>query len=193
MRSVRPIPGFFYRYAGLAQLFHWVTAIAVIGMLIAGFIMTDMPVSADKVKLYGIHKALGALLLGVTLLRMFYRFFSASPPLTLEGSGAKYVRAAAKAGHLALYAMLVLMPLTGWAMSSASGFPVSVFGWFLLPDIAPQSAELAQTLSSVHEIGAFVFCGLIGVHVAAVIFHMAVIKDKLLFRMLPGKRGCAIK
>lgn len=168
-------------YTRTARVFHWVMAAAIIGMLAVGLYMADLDFSPFKLKLYGWHKAVGFLVLVAAVLRVLWRFKHKAPalPTTMQ----KLEKQVAKAAHLALYGMMFLMPLSGWAMSSAYGFPVSVFGWFTLPNIAPKSKELAGILHEVHEYAGFALIGLIVLHVGAGLYHHFIRKDGVLRRM----------
>jgi cytochrome b561 len=174
------------RYPLHMQLFHWAIAAAVLFMLGLGFYMDGLPVSLQKLSLYGLHKSVGMTVLALALLRILARTLSDVPPLHAPGKYGRTIVLAAQAGHFALYFMLLAMPLSGWTLSSAAGLPVSVFGLFAAPDLVPPNAETRKIAETAHEIGAFVLCGLILVHVGAVVFHHLVLKDRLILRMLPA-------
>lgn len=89
--------------------------------------------------------------------------------------------------HRALYALFFIVPLVGWAYSSAAGFPIVVFGVLPLPDFVPADKALAELIKPWHEISAFTLMGLVLLHVAAAIKHQWINKDRLIQRMLPGK------
>lgn len=88
-------------------------------------------------------------------------------------------------GHWLLYALIIAMPLSGWVMSSASGFPVSVFGWFVLPDLVAPDMSLKALMLDVHEYMAYAIIALVSVHVLAALLHHFYYKDNVLLRMLP--------
>ncbi len=91
------------------------------------------------------------------------------------------------ATHVLLYGLFFLVPLVGWAYSSAAGFPVVLFGVLPLPDFVPASKELAATIKPWHAYLAWSLAALVVLHVAAAIKHHWVDKDGLLQRMLPGR------
>ena len=87
-----------------------------------------------------------------------------------------------------MYALFFLVPLMGWAYSSAAGFPIVVFGVLPLPDFVPVDKALAEWIKPLHELSAFALVGLAGLHIAAALKHQLVDKDGLIGRMLPGRR-----
>ena len=93
-----------------------------------------------------------------------------------------WLRVAAHAGHFALYAFLLLMPLLGWAIVSAEGRLPSLLGWSLPALIAPDR-ELAHQLEELHELGATIGYYLIGGHVIAALWHHFRLRDNTLLRM----------
>lgn len=169
-------------YGIVAKTFHWLMALAILGLLIVGFIMADMETSPDKFKLYGIHKAVGALFLMAVFLRLFWRFINIIP---LSPEIPRWQKLAAHAAHYGLYALMVAMPLSGWLMSSAAGFPVSVFGWFTLPDLIAPDKAMRELMGEVHETLAIAIIALVSLHALAALKHHFIDKDNTLRRMLP--------
>lgn len=169
-------------YGLIAKLFHWVMALTILGLLVVGFIMSDMETSPDKFKLYGIHKAIGALVLGAALLRILWRFVNIVPK---SPEMPRWQKIAAHAAHYGLYVLMVAMPLSGWLMSSAAGFPVSVFGWFTLPDLIAPDKAMRELMGEVHETLAIAIIALVSLHALAALKHHFINKDNTLRRMLP--------
>ena len=168
------------KYPKLSRLLHWVMAAAIIFMLAVGLYMTRQEYSPFIISLYGVHKSIGFLILVAAALRLSWRWKSALPP---EAPAPKWQQRTARYTHYALYVLMFLMPLSGWAMSSALGFPVSVFGWFVLPDIAPAGKELGHLLEEIHEYSAYTLIALSSLHILAALYHHFVKKDDLLRRM----------
>ena len=90
--------------------------------------------------------------------------------------------------HFGLYALMFIVPLTGWVMSSAGGHPVVFFGIWTLPDIVVQDDDLRETMEDLHETVANVLLGLIALHTAAALKHHFIQRDDVLARMLPFLR-----
>lgn len=170
-------------YGWIAIILHWLMAVMIIGLLILGLYMTRLPISLEKLRFYGWHKEWGILVLGLVLLRVFWRATNVTPrfPETLPYSQ----KLAARAVHLAFYGFMIILPLTGWLMSSAVGLQVSFFGLFLLPDLVPADPRLEQVLALSHEYLSYALIAAIGAHTAAALWHHFVHKDDILTRMLP--------
>ena len=87
---------------------------------------------------------------------------------------------------LALYAIMIGMPLAGWLLLSAAGKPIPFFGLQLPALIGPDKA-LAGQIKEVHELVGTLGYFLIGAHAAAALFHHYIKRDNTLLRMLPAK------
>lgn len=170
-------------YGSVAKAFHWVMAALIILNLIVGLKMAGLPVGPDKFKLYGWHKSFGALVLILVSLRLAWRLANVTP--LLPGTIRPFEQTLARLGHFALYALMFAMPLSGWAMSSAAGLPVSFFGLFILPDLVEPNQALKATLMELHELMGFALIGMILLHVLAALLHHFYYKNNVLRRMLP--------
>ncbi len=171
------------RYGLVATLLHWLMGLAIIGMLAVGLYMTGLELSPDKLKLYGLHKAIGITLLSAFILRVLWRLVNVIP--SLPDAIPAWERWAAHASHFLLYTLMLAMPMTGWLMSSYAGFPVSVFGLFTMPDLVAADKEMAEVMKEVHEWLAYGLIALITVHAGAALKHHFIDKDMILRRMLP--------
>jgi cytochrome b561 len=87
------------------------------------------------------------------------------------------MKLAAQLSHYAFYALMIGMPLIGWGMLSAAGYPVVLFTGAQLPAILPQSDSMHTLLWNAHFYLAFVFIALIQLHIAAALFHALVRRD----------------
>jgi cytochrome b561 len=96
------------------------------------------------------------------------------------------MKLAAHLSHYALYALMIGMPLIGWGMLSAAGYPIVLFGGVQLPAILPHSDGLHALLWDAHFYLAFAFFALILLHVAAALFHALVRRDGVFETMTPG-------
>jgi cytochrome b561 len=171
-------------YSRIAIVLHWLLALAILGSLGFGVYMTDLPMSPSRLKLYNYHKWAGITILVLSAARLLWRL-SHRPPEDVAMPA--WQRRAAHATHWALYALFFAVPLSGWAHSSATGFPVVWFGVLPLPDLAPVDRPLAQTLKLVHNVFAGLLASLVVVHVAAALKHQFVDRDGLLRRMWPAR------
>lgn len=173
-------------YGTISQTFHWLMALAVIGMLFLGFWMHGLTLSPEKIAWYGLHKSIGTCILAAAILRYGWRLLNPRPEL--PAAMRWHDKLAAHLGHLALYGLMLAMPLSGWLMSSASGFPVSVFGWFTLPDLVGSDKELKDIFNAIHYYLALALIGMASVHALAALYHHFIKRDNVLRRMLPWSK-----
>ena len=174
------------RYSLPAIILHWLLALALFGMFGMGLFMTVLPISPLRLKLYNWHKWAGVTVLSLSLLRLIWRL-THQPPALPEGlvqSMPRWQRLAHHATHHALYALFFIVPLVGWAYSSAAGFSIVLFGVLPLPDFVPADKALAELIKPWHEISAFAMMALVFVHVAAAFKHQWISKHRLIQRML---------
>ncbi|MBN8488850.1 MAG: cytochrome b [Burkholderiales bacterium] len=172
------------RYTGVAIALHWLLALLIVGAFGVGLYMADLPNSLAKLKLYNWHKWVGVTILALSALRLVWRL-THRPPADVPGP--RWQQLAAHATHHALYALFFLVPLAGWAYSSAKGFPIVWFGVLPLPDFVPKDEALAELIKPWHESLAWLMALLVVLHVAAAIKHHVFDRDGLINRMRPGR------
>ena len=171
------------RWGWVSQLLHWVIVVLIIVQVTLAEIADDLPIGAKKLALLARHKSFGITILGLALLRLAWRQLHPTP--ALPGTLKPYERALARFTHFMLYALLFAMPLSGWMMSSARGFPVSWFHIFQLPDLVPKNKALYDAFLTTHHTLAVVLAVVVTLHVAGALKHHFVLKDNVLRRMLP--------
>ena len=177
------------RYSAVAIALHWVLGLAILGMFGVGLYMTDLPFSPWRLKLYNWHKWAGVTILALSVLRLVWRLTHrppALPQVTALGMSGWQTRAY-HATHTLMYALFFMVPLMGWAYSSAAGFPIVWFGQIPLPDLLPVNKEMAELIKPLHKILALALVGLASLHIAAALKHQFVDRDGLLQRMLFGR------
>lgn len=177
------------RYNPLAIAFHWILAIAIVGAFGVGLYMTGLPMSPTRLKIYTWHKWAGVTILALSALRLLWRLAKAPPALPAAVSRAmpRWQHLAHHGTHAALYLLFFAVPLSGWAYSSAAGFPITWFGVLPLPDLVAPDKALAEVLKESHELLAFALAGLVVLHVAAALKHQIIDRDGLLLRMWPAR------
>jgi cytochrome b561 len=177
-----------HRYSHTAIVLHWVLGLSILGLFGVGLYMTSLPFSPARLKLYNWHKWAGITILTLSALRLLWRATHRPPalPNAIADAMPAWQHWAHHGTHYALYALFFLVPLIGWAYSSAAGFPIVVFGVLPLPDFVPVDKALAEMIKPLHELSAFALIGLAGLHIAAALKHQWIDKDGLLKRMLPG-------
>lgn len=171
------------RYTRTAIALHWLIALLIGGAFPLGLYMADLELSPTKLRLFSYHKWIGITVLLLAALRLAWRLTHRPPPF-VPGMP-RWQEIAAHATHHLLYLLLVAVPLSGWLMSSALGFPVVWFGVLHLPDLVAKNKELGDVLKDVHETLNYVMLALVAVHVAGALKHHLVDRDATLVRMLP--------
>ena len=174
------------RYSSTAIVLHWLIGLALLGMVALGFYMTGMKLSPLKLQVFSWHKWAGISILALVLVRMAWRVVS--PPPALPGHMSPLAKLVAHLGHLALYVLMLGIPLTGWLMSSAKGFQTVWFGVLPLPDLIGKNLELGRMLSGAHLALNVALLVLVVGHVVAALVHQFVRKDGTLYRMVPVAR-----
>ena len=172
-------------YTATAKGLHWLMAILIFGLLALGFYMQDLPLSPEKLQFYSWHKWAGVTVFALVWLRLLWRVTHRPPAYPISMSGLQ--QALAHTGHLVLYVLMIVIPLSGWLMSSAKGVPTVWFGVLPLPDLIGRDKELGKQLAELHSALNIGFLVLIGGHAAAALFHHLVHKDDTLRRMLPAR------
>lgn len=169
------------RYSRLAVTFHWVIALAIFVMFPLGFYMVGLPLSPRKLQLYSYHKWIGVSIFALVWLRLLWRLMN--PPPALPKHYPPHILWLSKLGHAGLYFFMVVVPISGWLMSSAMGFQTVWFGVFPLPDLLERDKELADTLLNVHLFLNIAFLVLIIGHILAALKHHFIDKEPFLNRM----------
>ncbi len=157
----------------LSRLLHWTMAVLILAMLFIGVAMVSS--LSDYHRLVSIHKPIGILILALVAIRLVNRLFNRPPPLPARMPGV--LRFAAHASHWLLYALMFALPLIGWGMLSAAGYPIALVGSFHLPPILPHDATLYATLRPLHTVLAFVLFATFLVHLGAALTHALIFRD----------------
>jgi cytochrome b561 len=175
------------RYSAVAILLHWVLGLAILGAFGVGLLLEEMPLSPFKFQLISWHKWAGICILAGSAFRLLWRVTHRPPALTVQQQSAMvgWQHTVYRLTHVAFYALFFIVPLCGWAYSSAKGYPVVLFGLWPLPDLVGKNPALAELFEEGHAIGAFVLIGLVVVHALAAIKHQAIDRDGLMNRMRP--------
>jgi len=172
-------PGFTLLSRGL----HWLMAVLILAMLFIGVAMVTS--LADYHRLVSLHKPLGILILALVVVRLVNRFLNPAPPLPAHMPG--WQKRAAKASHVALYALMLAMPLIGWAMLSAAGYPIVLWGALHLPPILPHDAMVYAVLRQAHTVLAYLLFATILAHLAAALLHALIHRDGVFDSMAPWR------
>lgn len=168
-------------FGAVSRLIHWLTAAGVIGMLLLGSYIARMEVGLSNLWLFGLHKSIGLVLLALLAVRLVWHRLSPPPP-PLE-DGIPWHGVLARWTHRTLYALLLLVPLTGWIASAASGLDVVLFETWTLPRIAPVSERWETAFFAAHGVLTKALGGLVVLHFLGALRR----RDGTLRRMLTGR------
>lgn len=163
-------------YGLISKALHWLMALAIIIMIIVGLSMGSVdksdPLRGD---LYLLHKSTGVVLLLLLVFRLLW-LFVISPAPKAPAELAPFERKLSTAIKHSLYLLMLLVPVSGYCMSSFGGHAINVYGWFELPMLFEKNKALGGFFHEVHEIAGIALIPLIILHVAGAIKHR--IKDK---------------
>ncbi|OPA83617.1 cytochrome B [Pseudomonas fluorescens] len=167
-------------FAPLARLLHWLMALMIIAMLFIGAGMAAS-VSERHEWLINLHKPLGIAILALVIVRLIVRFSTRQPPLPADLP--LWQALAAKASHVLLYALMLVLPVLGWAMISAAGDPVMLSSSVQLPALVGANAPLFALLRKAHGYLAYLLFLTVLLHLAAALFHGLIRRDDVLQSM----------
>jgi cytochrome b561 len=171
-------------YTGAAKLLHWLILALLVGQFIIGWAMPHMRRDTQPETLINLHFSIGVLVLAVAIVRLAWRVTNGEP--APEDGLPPWQLQSARAVHWLLYILLFALPVLGWINASWRGFPVIMFGLRLPKLVATRVAGWGWT-GDVHSLLAnYLLLALVGVHIAAALYHYFVRRDRVLQRMLPG-------
>lgn len=174
------------RYSTLSIALHWIMFVLMAAVYASIELRVIFPKGSDpREAMKTLHFMLGLSVLLLVMLRIYGRAISPVPAVKPALSAAQQF--AANAGHLALYALMLSLPILGWLMLSAAGKPIPFFG-LELPALITQNKELAKQLKELHETIGELGYYLVALHALAALYHHHIKKDNTLIRILPGGR-----
>jgi cytochrome b561 len=167
-------------------ILHWGTVLAIVVGVGAMFVREYIEVKTYRIGLLEVHRQLGMLVLFGVAMRLVVRY---------RGGLAKPVepmpivaRLCAGLCHLTLYVLLVALSLLGLAGTNAHNIDLNLFGIGHLPRLVSDDPDLADELTDYHIWGSWVLLGAVVLHIGAALIHHLILKDKVLYAMLPGRR-----
>ncbi len=172
------------RYGIVAKSFHWILFLLIAGLIGFGLYMTSQTFTPEIFTLYKWHKTIGVLVLALVVARVVWRFVSPPPPLPANTPPLE--RWAAHLTHLLIYVAIIVIPVSGWLMSSAAPFPNLILGNIQLPALIGQDEAASKFFSAVHYWAGRALMALLVLHVGAALLHHFIRRDQILVRMLPG-------
>jgi len=183
------------RYSSVAITLHWVIALAIVGMILGGWYMSDLPDGAPgQYFLYQMHKSVGITILLLSVARLIWRGMNPPPVLPDDMSGLE--KTASHLVHLGFYGLMIALPLTGWLYSSVSvklDVPTVLYGVISWPDVpfveGLKTEAASGVVNFIHSKLAWVALALLALHVAGAIKHEISAEEGVLKRMIPGLFG----
>jgi cytochrome b561 len=173
------------RYGTLSVSLHWLMLVLLVAVYATMELRGYFPKgSAARAAMKDWHYMLGVTVLFLVAVRLFARWSGPAPAITPPLP--RWQTLSSKLIHLALYALMIGMPLAGWLIRSGEGHGVAFWGLELPPLIAKNGA-LAESLEGWHATGAEIGYWLVGLHTVAALYHHYVGKDDTLTRMLPAR------
>ncbi|WP_337270325.1 cytochrome b [Oryzifoliimicrobium ureilyticus] len=170
-------------FTPLQRLLHWLMAICLLTMLFVGVGMVAT-VSPAYVSLVSFHKTLGIVILLLVVIRLIVRLVYGAPALPADMP--PLMKLAAHLSHLGFYVLMFAMPLIGWAMLSAAGYPIVLLGGVTLPPILSPDRATHAVLWTAHQYLAYAFFALILAHAAAALYHAFFRRDGVFEQMTTG-------
>lgn len=169
------------KYGLPAKTLHWVVAIMLSIALVLAWVLPRRSAPGYDAILE-LHKSVGILVLVLVVPRLLWRLGNPVAP----ASGLTPLEARlSEITHWALYAIMLLIPLTGYLFASAAGQHLDFFGLFTAASPLPTDRTIADPMEFLHKIGQYAIYGVVGLHVAAALYHHFVKRDGVLQRMLP--------
>ena len=170
-------------YSSVAKSLHWfILALLIIQFAIA-WTMPDIGRGSVPTGLIGWHLSVGLTILAVMVVRLAWRLTHPAPPAPADLPPA--LATLSRVTHYLLYAILIVLPVLGWANASSRGWEVKLFGIVPLPAMTEKGSKLGHTLGDVHATLATVLLAVVALHVAGALYHALVLRDRTLQRMLP--------
>ncbi|MGZ8251926.1 MAG: cytochrome b [Methylophilaceae bacterium] len=173
------------RYGSLSIGLHWLMLLLIISVYACIELREFFPKGSDpRNALKAWHFMLGIAVLGLASLRLIVSIKGPTP--LIQPAPPAWQMLSAKLMHLALYVLMIGMPVAGWLILSAEGKPIPFFG-LELPALIGESKDTAKLIEEIHETGGTIGYFLIGFHAAAALFHHYLVRDNTLERMLPNR------
>lgn len=172
------------RYDAVAMSLHWLMAVIIIGLWSLGLIMEELPKGDFRNEMKALHVSIGAIVLGLTVLRLGWRLSKPAPELPQSMTGLEQLMAGA--AHVGLYVLMLVLPVSGIAIVETGGRALNVFGFQVLPAVMAKHEGLHDLAEDGHGLLAWILAAIVIGHLLAALRHHLLLKDDVLARMLPG-------
>jgi cytochrome b561 len=173
------------RYTRTAIVLHWLVLVLLVAQYIVGWTMPHIGRNTPVTTLISLHFSIGVLILGVIVVRLIWRIIHGEP--APEAGVPLWQVRSARVVHGLLYLLLVVVPLLGWLNASYRGMPITFFELVRVPQlIGAHAAGWAWTGDTHVLVAEYAILPLVGLHIAAALYHYFIRRDRVLQRMLPG-------
>lgn len=172
-------------YDPVQRALHWIVGLLFLTAVAVALVDDLSGDRAVHIQIVNLHKSLGLTVLALGVARLLYRFVKAPPPY--PASFDQRARLAASTNHWVLYALIIVMPVTGYAASALFGRPVPYFGLFTIPSPLEVDETLGKLVGRSHKLLAYLVYLSVAAHIGSTFWHEFVKKDGSLARMLPHR------
>jgi cytochrome b561 len=171
-----------YQFDRVQRWLHWIMAAMILVMIVLGAISAYLPAGHQpRQGILEVHKSLGFTILALLIVRVVWRLVAGEPRYRTPLGPLTHL--ASRAGHVALYCLMLFMPVTGYLYSAPGGFSLPWFGLFQWPRLLAHDDNLSAWGKLLHDRGAWVIAAVVAVHLAAVAWHQWIKRDEVLSRM----------
>ncbi len=173
------------RYTRTAKVRHWLVLVLLVAQYAIGWTMPHIGRNTPVSTLISLHFSIGVVILGLIVVRLIWRIIHGEPEA--EAGIPPWQVHSARVIHWLLYLLLLVVPLLGWVNASYRGMPIMLFGLVPVPQLVGVHAAGWGSTGDIHTLVAeFGILPLVGLHVAAALYHYFIRRDRVLQRMLPG-------
>lgn len=173
------------RYNPVSQFLHWLTAVFALAVLPLAWVAISLPNGETKGTMFVLHKSVGITIFAIVAIRILWR---AIRPAPADPQTPKALELIARINHWLLYAIFLIMPVSGYLLSALSGRSTPYFWLFTIPGLDKNEA-LQKAFDAVHVYGQFAVYLLVLLHIAGTAWHLVIRRDGVLERMLPVQDG----
>jgi cytochrome b561 len=173
------------RYNPVSQALHWLTAAFVFAVLPLAWVAISLPNGEAKGSMFVLHKSVGLTIFAIVVIRIVWRMIYPAPA---DPAAPKSLEVIARINHWLLYAIFLIMPISGWLLSALSGRSTPYFWLFTIPGLE-KNESLSKTFATIHVFGQFAVYLLVALHILGTVWHLVIRRDGLLERMLPVQDG----
>lgn len=165
----------------MPRVLHWLIVALLIAQFAIAWTMPEIHRGTPPLGLVSWHLSVGLVILAVMLFRLGWRLTHAVPPVPSDLP--KGLQLLSRGTHYLLYTLLIVIPLLGWANASARGWPIRLFGAIPIPGLIPAGSGVGHAMGDVHATLATVLLAIVALHVGGALYHLLVLKDRIVQRM----------